>query len=301
MGDFDRRQLEQLNAIGEYLQQIRQDQGRSLDDISAKTYIPLRILRALEGGQEAILPEPVFVQGFIRRYGDALGLDGTSLSRNFPVERETGGYEIPEAEGKEATQTLLETRIQETPRSDHARAGMPSRRRRRTPLPGIIAGVLILGGLAFVLSRWLFASQRPQQAITAAPNVPAAPIAPAVPAAPASPSPDAARPAASPAATPSPVSTTNAPISVAMNVTADSWVEVTADGKVTYEGVLKKGTQRNWSAQKELSIVSGNAGGVSLSYNQGAARPMGSPGTVEEVTFTANSSSSASGNSAAPN
>jgi cytoskeletal protein RodZ len=298
VGDFDRKQLEQLSAIGEYLQHIRQDQGRSLDDISAKTYIPLRILRALEGGQGAVLPEAVFVQGFIRRYADALGLDGMSLSKSFPIERESIGFDSPEREQTESTQTLIETRITDSVRPDHRVKESASRRRgRQSSLPLVIAGLLILGGLAFGLSR-LFVPQRSESPTAqTAPTVPAA----SPNAAPIAPAPE---PAASPtpAVSPSPVAAANAatsaasnpapdaPINVAMNVTGDAWVQVIADGRVTYEGILEEGTQRNWSAQEDLTIVSGNAGGVSLSYNQEAAKPMGAPGTVEEVTFTANNS-----------
>ncbi|WP_088890152.1 helix-turn-helix domain-containing protein [Leptolyngbya ohadii] len=320
MGDFDRKQLEQLNAIGEYLQHIRQDQGRSLDDISAKTYIPLRILRALEGGQGGILPEAVFVQGFIRRYADALGLDGMSLSRSFPVEREASSFDSSEQERMEPTQTLVETRLPTASRSDYSENRTASRRRGQSSfsLPLAIAGLLIAGGLVYGLSRLLFAPQRSSQtaATSVAPSpAPAAPTAPAnapkPPASPAAAPASSPAPAASPAAAPSPAAratnppSSSAPVSVAMNVTADAWVQVTTDGRVVYEGILTKGTQRNWSAQQEMTIVSGNAGGVTLSHNRGAAKPMGAAGTVEEATFTArpgnSSGSSSTGNGAAPN
>jgi cytoskeleton protein RodZ len=85
MGSLDTVQKEQLKAIGTYLNQVRQEQNLSLEAISEKTYIPLRLLKAIETAQEQPLPEPVFVQGFIRRYADALGLDGVDLSQKFPV------------------------------------------------------------------------------------------------------------------------------------------------------------------------------------------------------------------------
>lgn len=328
MGDFDRKQLEQLNAIGEYLQHIRQDQGRSLDDISAKTYIPLRILRALEGGQEGILPEAVFVQGFIRRYADALGLDGMSLSRSFPVEREAAGIDSSEQPRREPTQTLAETRISASPRSDYSEQRItPSRRRGQSSfsLPLAIVGLLVAGGLVYALSRLIFAPQRSPQTATNSPasTAPTAPASSPKPPAPGASAAVSSSPASSPAASPSPASSpaartanpssattpatapANAPVNVAMNVTADAWVQVITDGRVAYEGILTRGTKRNWSAQQEMTIVSGNAGGVTLSQNQSAAKPMGAAGTVEEVTFTANpgnsSTRSSTGNSAAPN
>ncbi|HEY9662639.1 MAG TPA: helix-turn-helix domain-containing protein, partial [Allocoleopsis sp.] len=99
MDKLDSTQIEQLRAIGAYLYEIRQDQARSLEEIAAKTYIPLRLLKALEAGQEQILPEPVFIQGFIRRYGDVLGLDGTALSQQFPIHQAVPA--VPETNTRE--------------------------------------------------------------------------------------------------------------------------------------------------------------------------------------------------------
>jgi len=82
---LDSAQLDQLKEIGTYLRQVRQEQSKSLEEIATKTCIRLPLLRAIELGQEQGLPEPVFVQGFIRRYADVLGLDGVSISRTFPV------------------------------------------------------------------------------------------------------------------------------------------------------------------------------------------------------------------------
>ncbi|MHC5720932.1 MAG: helix-turn-helix domain-containing protein, partial [Nostoc sp.] len=40
-------------------------------------------MEALEEERFEELPEPIFVQGFISRYGDALGLDGNALSHTL--------------------------------------------------------------------------------------------------------------------------------------------------------------------------------------------------------------------------
>ncbi|NJR66514.1 MAG: helix-turn-helix domain-containing protein [Leptolyngbyaceae cyanobacterium CRU_2_3] len=94
MEKLDSAQLDQLKEIGAYLRQVRQEQAKSLEEIATKTCIRLPLLRAIELGQEQVLPEPVFVQGFIRRYADVLGLDGTGLSRTFPVPSPLEGHEL---------------------------------------------------------------------------------------------------------------------------------------------------------------------------------------------------------------
>ncbi|MEO0867368.1 MAG: RodZ domain-containing protein [Cyanobacteria bacterium J06642_11] len=78
-------QKQQLSQLGAYLQEKRQEQGKSLEDISLQTYIRAQLLKAVESGDTTDLPQPIFVQGFIRRYADALGLDGSNFAKQFPV------------------------------------------------------------------------------------------------------------------------------------------------------------------------------------------------------------------------
>lgn len=85
MNNLNSAQVEQLKEIGAQLRQQRQEQSISTEQVAAKTFIPLRLLTALEEGQSENLPEPVFIQGFIRRYADVLDLDGDALAKSFPT------------------------------------------------------------------------------------------------------------------------------------------------------------------------------------------------------------------------
>ncbi|MDZ8186172.1 MAG: helix-turn-helix transcriptional regulator [Nostoc sp. ChiSLP02] len=73
-------QLEQLKEISTHLRQVREEKSIRIEEIAAQTMIRLGVLQALEQERFDELPEPIFLQGFIRRYGDALGLDGNTLS-----------------------------------------------------------------------------------------------------------------------------------------------------------------------------------------------------------------------------
>lgn len=75
-----------LKEIGSNLYQRRIELSLPIEEVAAKTYIRLALLKALELGQSDQLPEPVFIQGLIRRYGDVLGLDGATLAKTFPIE-----------------------------------------------------------------------------------------------------------------------------------------------------------------------------------------------------------------------
>ncbi|MCW5316797.1 hypothetical protein GTQ43_24165 [Nostoc sp. KVJ3] len=77
---LNQAQIEQLKEISTHLRQVRQEKSIRLEEIAAQTLIRTGVLQALEEERFEELPEPVFLQGFIRRYGDALGLDGNALS-----------------------------------------------------------------------------------------------------------------------------------------------------------------------------------------------------------------------------
>jgi cytoskeleton protein RodZ len=320
---LDAAQLDQLKEIGAHLQQVRQSQSRSLEEIATKTCIRLPLLQALEAGHGQILPEPVFVQGFIRRYADLLGLDGTSLARTFFVNRGmvvnpdlpikskaepaylTPPSVVPKgkfSESKFAESKPSESKFAESQSSESKFAALSSvfEQDGRSPFQSKAAYVvyallaaLTLGGIV----RSFFTANSPSPVATASSPTIAKPAVPHVKAAaPALPSPAAQ---ASPVpvtidsppseASPSPGSAAigNAPVSVAMRLTDEAWIQVLVDGKLDYEGTLPKGTTRNWSAKRQITVLSGNAGAVSLSANNGASKPMGSLGDVKEMTVTA--------------
>lgn len=290
MVSLDSEQLEQLKAIGTFLGEVREEEGRTLEDIATKTYIPLRLLKAIEAGQEQILPEPVFVQGFIRRYGDALGLDGNELSKRFPV---NAAPMISAFTAHQESKTSL-------PDPELGAAYVPSATNVWQPAelpssrpPYLLMGAIALAalGLVSVVLPLLkpgapiakVPASQPQAAKPAPSSV--APVPSPVSSADAETS-TVASPTPSTAAIASPVDP-NSPVSINMNVTDRSWVQVVVDGTVKYEGTLEKGARQSWSGKESIIISSGNAGAVSVAFNKGAAKTMGKLGEVEEKTYTA--------------
>jgi cytoskeleton protein RodZ len=59
--------------FGSYLKHERELRGVPLDEIAQSTKISIRYLRALEEGRFEDLPGEVFIKGFIRSYGQAIG------------------------------------------------------------------------------------------------------------------------------------------------------------------------------------------------------------------------------------
>ena len=59
--------------FGSYLKHERELRGVPLDEIAQSTKISIRFLRALEENRFEDLPGEVFIKGFIRSYGQAIG------------------------------------------------------------------------------------------------------------------------------------------------------------------------------------------------------------------------------------
>jgi transcriptional regulator with XRE-family HTH domain len=74
-----------LHQIGTRLRQWREYYGWSIEDVSAKTQLQPRLIQAIEAGDIELLPEPVYVKGMVKRYGDHLGLNGAGIAQNIPT------------------------------------------------------------------------------------------------------------------------------------------------------------------------------------------------------------------------
>ncbi|MBM0740634.1 helix-turn-helix domain-containing protein [Phormidium sp. CLA17] len=275
MKGLDSTQVDQLKEIAEYLYQQRQHQEISLEKIAKQTYIPQRILQALESAQLDILPEPVYIKGFIRRYADALGLDGVMISDAFDVEPASLAHTAPEMQPEPAVSASRPAPSRIEPQTEpqiERQSDRPSRPERSSKpglsfLPWLGAGIaaLTLGAIAFSLL-----NQPPKTAVVN-------PTTTDAPTTKSSGSSSAPSSIVAPSA--------GSPVQVDLNLTERSWLEVSVDGKVAYEGSLDKGEQRTWKAKKSISIVAGNAGAVVASFNQGEAKALGKAGDVVTVAF----------------
>lgn len=258
---IEQEQIEKLKQIGDYLRQLREDHMLTLEQVSTKTMIQPRLLRAIEAGRLHELPEPVYIKGFLKRYSDALGLDGDVVAQNFPTE--------------------LDERALHPSWKDS-----PAAQLRPVHLYAAYIGLIVLAisGLSYLLTRSVqFA---PPQVAVSPTQTTASPASPSAPAnSPTAAGADASR-STVPSLGPTPSATSEKPVRVDVTLTGQSWIRVSVDGKVELEEILQEGTQRSWSADREILIRAGNAGGVMVAYNGEAPKPMGEPGTVEQRIFT---------------
>lgn len=87
-----------LNEIGTALREGRERKGLSVEEVEEKTKISPSVIVALEEGNKARFPHPVYAKGFVRSYAQLLGLDAAELcvhfSREYPVPSDNDQPEI---------------------------------------------------------------------------------------------------------------------------------------------------------------------------------------------------------------
>lgn len=73
-----------LRQVGQELRVAREAQSLSVIQLHRQTLVPLHHIEALEEGRLEHLPEDVYIRGFIRRIGQALGLNGIAIASSIP-------------------------------------------------------------------------------------------------------------------------------------------------------------------------------------------------------------------------
>ncbi len=63
-----------LDNPGMQLSHIRQQKGYSTEYVASKLHLRVRIIELIENGDFNLLPEPVFVKGYLRAYSKLLGV-----------------------------------------------------------------------------------------------------------------------------------------------------------------------------------------------------------------------------------
>jgi cytoskeletal protein RodZ len=68
-----------VESLGNKLKTARESKGYSFDRVSRETNIAARYLEALEAENFSVFPGEPYVLGFLRNYGEYLGIDGDEL------------------------------------------------------------------------------------------------------------------------------------------------------------------------------------------------------------------------------
>ncbi len=264
-----------MQELGQTLRAAREAKGLTLADAEESTRIRLRYLEALEAGDTKPLPVRVYAEGFLRNYAIFLGLPAPELLARF-----RRAYD-----GASAETTVVRPAVQ--------LVNLPPRR--RSPL--FVALVLILVALVITIGWYTVPAlgiplpfppvDGATATATAAPDVAPSPTPLTETTTTATPEPlPTSEPAAGAEPTPTAAPTAVPPVVVEARFTALTWLRVTVDGRLDFEGFFQAGTTRTWTGTRAVAMVCGNAGGTEVTVDGVNLGPLGAPGQVVEIAWT---------------
>lgn len=259
--DYNQLRQEELDRISVLLQEKRQSQGWDIESVSTKVHITKNVLRAIENADLHRLPEPVFIKELLKKYSDFLNLNIDNNIDNFPVEKSR----------KKKHQSTYKKIINPF----NININFNSKYL-----------YIIYITLLFFSVKSLNEMLQPTP-FTTQDSIENQDIN--------SPSPEQTISDNSLSNTnntenqtiPVVENNSNNPEQLKVNLKAQesSWVRVVIDGDTEFEGILTKGSEREWVAKREFTVRAGNAGGLLISVNEETPKQIGQLGQVEEITL----------------
>ncbi len=267
-------------SLGTYLAARRLERNLSAEEIAAATGIHLSIIRALEAGDHANLPSPVFVRGFIKIYAKALEIDPAKPLALYDQEAPRGESAPPIGPDILSKESLTA-------------APLVSRRKL------FFAAALLLAGLFLVFYfHWTPPLPFLPSETSTAPSVGQAEqhTANAPPASESRPSDSSnaganapvtapAAPSSSPEAEPQPATQAHNGYTLTATFSAPTWMRVTVDNGPPQEAFYQKGSQHQWRAEERFELLIGNGGGVRLFLNGQPVPFSGATGQVVRLSL----------------
>ncbi|AKG21909.1 helix-turn-helix domain-containing protein [Calothrix sp. 336/3] len=249
---LEQQRAEKLAELGELLGNSRKAHGLTLEEAVMMTRVPRRLLQAIETGNLQELPEPIYTQGLIRQYADALGYNGAEFASKFPI-----GSQRISMKPIWANTPLSELR----------------------PVHLYLLYVVVIfcsvNGLSQLLAVGGIQVNKRQQESQSENLIQVIN--------------NSQKPQLQNAS--NTLDTDNgSQLEIGVTIKEKSWIRVVVDGRTQYEGELPQGTHRIWQAHEQLTVKARDAGSVLVSVNKEQAKQMGEPGTAKEVTIAASRS-----------
>ncbi len=262
-------------AIGHFIRRTRDQQGFSLQDVSAKTKISVSNLEYIENEQFSSLPNEVFVKGFLRSYAKVLGIgESDMLERFHQWKSENLAHTVSENEKVEQDNKWS------WPQIPLGRISSLYYEDKRNAPGKMIVNILIV--LAVILGVMILFSKRtpvedqPGGSGASRPLSSSASEPLGIP-------PATSAPSTSAAGLPTdsvPPKPQGANLHLVVHAIDRSWISVVIDDGVTREFSLHPDDRISLDAVKHFVLNIGNAGGVKVSLNGKPVGPFGKKGEI---------------------
>ncbi len=233
--------MDNEKSVGTILKEAREAKGYSLSYVEQETSIRSRYLQAVENDEYDKTPGEVFLKGIIRNYGNFLGLDGLELVTQYKASAAGVAAEAARSKGiREVDKVRLNIQLKDKRDigSGTGKFEMP-----KLPVKQIAAGAIAVAVLAagyFAIPAAIdyaknMPKDEPKQAEQAKPEEKAAIALDKV--------------------------------TVELEAEGSCWLEVTADGKEAFSGMMQAKDKKIFEAKEKLVIKYGNIGAMKITVD----------------------------------
>ena len=248
-----------MEPAGIRLKKIRLEKGVSLEEVHKKTKIHLNVLRAIE--EDSLINfNPVYIRGFLKIYCQFLGLN----PRDYVADYKEPSYTVKLAGG--FGYGFGQRRPNHGLVANQKPSGISFLKRVRLEknkilwAAAVIIFVFLLFNLGkFISSRRFSARQRPRVAVVK--TVKAEKISESSAKAKSKAEVNTIRSENSLKADAYPI------VRLGIRARENCWIQLKADGRVIFEGILMKGRSESWHAKNKIELTVGNAGAIELEVN----------------------------------
>jgi len=249
MVELEEETVAEADPIGSRLKAAREAQGMSLDDVAAKTRVPIRHLQHMEKGEWEALPATTYSVGFARAYASAVGLNAAEIGSELRAQLGVG------------QKTPAQAALYEP--ADPARVPPKA-----LVITVIVIGLLLIGGYL------IWRNNAVEEAPIAQSELAVADAGPA------------AAPGAVPPPAPGPTAATTGPVTI--TATDEVWLRVyEAGGANLVEKIFKVG--ETWQVPATATrpqLITGRPNAIRINVGSTVIPPLGPPEkTVADVSL----------------
>lgn len=230
-----------MASPGQELKRERELRGISLQEIAASTRISLKFLQALEEDRLDVIPGKFFIRAILRSYAKSIGLDENQVLNRYQEFQSSFDYQVEiEAPKKSGSQLI----------------------RRRRNLLLLFASIFVILALGLVSILVLVPGEKPEASLRSELKPVPSPAPPP------------------PVEIPKPEEKIYEGLNLDISFLEDTWLQVSADGAVIWDGIKKEGESLQVRGTRELGLNLGNAGGLAFTINGKKGKPFGPRGAV---------------------